>query len=143
MTIVMNEGVKKSLVNSLSDGVTIVVGYVDRHGDPHVSPYGSVHAYGDDRLGLWVRNADGELFHGIARNPKVVVFYSQLASRTFMRFQGRARLVTDAAERSRVFEGMHAFEQRRDPERKGAAVVIDLDLIGGRAGDGSMFSMSR
>ena len=36
---------------------------------------------------------------------------------------------------------MHPFEQRGAPERKGVAVVIDLDKIAGRIADGTMFSM--
>jgi len=119
------------------------VGYVDRDGDPHVSPYGSIHAAGDDQLGLWVRNPQGDLIHGIARNANVAVFYAQLSSRTFVRMRGRAHVVTSDAERAKVFEGMHPFEQRGDPERKGVAIVIDLDRAEGRAADGTMFSMTR
>ena len=141
--ITLTDDLKHRFVNALTDGVAIVVGYVDREGDPHVSPYGSVHASGDDQLALWVRNPQGDLIEGIARNPKVAVFYAQLSSRTFVRMRGRARVVGTDAERARVFEGMHAFEQRGDPERKGVAIVIDLDRVEGRAADGTMFSMTR
>ena len=55
--------------------------------------------------------------------------------------QGRAHVATSAAERDQVFTGMHPFEQRGDPERKGVAVVIDLDKIAGRMAGGTMFSM--
>jgi general stress protein 26 len=141
--IELSDDLKKRFVNALTDGVAMVVGYVDRNGDPHVSPYGSLHASGDDQLALWVRNPRGDLIHGIARNPKVAVFYAQLSSRTFVRMRGRARVVDDAAERAKVFDGMHPFEQRGDPERKGVAVVIDLDSAAGRAADGTMFEMKR
>jgi general stress protein 26 len=141
--IKLSDDVKHRLVNALNDGVAVVVGYVDRDGDPHVSPYGSLHASGDDQLALWVRNPEGDLIGGIARNPKVGVFYAQLSSRTFVRFKGCARAATDPATRGRVFEGMHPFEQRGDPERNGVAVLIDLDHVAGRAADGTMFSMSR
>jgi general stress protein 26 len=141
--IELSDDLKHRLVNALNDGVAVVVGYVDRDGDPHVSPYGSLHASGDDQLALWVRNPKGDLIGGIARNPKVAVFYAQLASRTFVRFKGRARVATEESLRARVFEGMHPFEQRGDPERKGVAIVIDLDEVAGRAADGTMFSMSR
>ena len=141
--IKLSDELKHRLVNALNDGVAVVVGYVDRDGDPHVSPYGSLHASGDDQLALWVRNPEGDLIGGIARNPKVAVFYAQLSSRTFVRFKGRARVATDAATRAHVFEGMHPFEQRGDPERKGVAVLIDLDQVAGRAPDGTMFSMAR
>jgi general stress protein 26 len=141
--IKLSDDLKKRFVNALSDGVAMVVGYVDRNGDPHVSPYGSLHATGDDQLALWLRNPKGDLIDGIARNPNVAVFYAQLSSRTFVRMRGRAHLADDPAERAKVFEGMHPFEQRGDPERKGVAVVIDLDSAAGREADGTMFSMTR
>jgi len=141
--IKLSDDLKKRFVNALTDGVAMVVGYVDRNGDPHVSPYGSLHASGDDRLALWVRNPDGDLIHGIARNANVAVFYAQLSSRTFVRMRGRARVANDAAERAQVFDGMHPFEQRGDPERKGVAIVIELDSAAGREADGTMFSMTR
>jgi len=141
--ITLSDDLKKRFVNALTDGVAMVVGYVDRNGDPHVSPYGSLHASADDQLALWVRNPQGDLIDGIARNPNVAVFYAQLSSRTFVRMRGRARVVGGTAERAKVFEGMHPFEQRGDPERKGVAVVIDLDSAAGRAADGTMFEMKR
>ena len=110
--ITLDADMKHRLVNALNDGVAVVVGYVDKHGDPHVSPYGSVHAHSDNQLGLWLRNPEGDLIAGIARNAKVGVFYAQLSSRTFFRMQGRAHVATSAAERDQVFTGMHPFEQR-------------------------------
>jgi general stress protein 26 len=141
--ITLSDDLKKRFVNALTDGVAMVVGYVDRNGDPHVSPYGSLHASGDDQLALWVRNPQGDLIEGIARNANVAIFYAQLSSRTFVRMRGRARVAETAEERTRVFEGMHPFEQRGDPDRKGVAIVIDLDSAAGREADGTMFNMSR
>lgn len=141
--IKLTEDLKHRFVSALTDGVAIVVGYVDRNGDPHVSPYGSVHASDDDQLALWVRNPQGELIQGIARNAKVAVLYAQLSSRTFVRMQGRARVAKEAAERDKVFEGMHPFEKTTDPNRKGVAILIDLDSAEGRAADGTIFKMTR
>lgn len=42
-----------------------------------------------------------------------------------IRFHGKARLVTSGPERDRAWDE----EQSKDPEKKGAAVIIDLDLI--------------
>src|SRR5262245_50189650 len=101
--IKLSDDLKLRLVNALTDGVAVVVGYVDRNEDPHVSPYGSLHATGDDQLALWVRNPEGDLVHGVARNPKVEVFYAQLSSRTFAWMRGRASIVRDEAERTKIF----------------------------------------
>ena len=140
--IVLTEEIKQRFAGALTDGHPVVAGYVDRNGDPHVSFYGSVHAYSDDQLALWVRNADGELLTAVERNPKVGFIYSDMSTRTFYRMYGRARVETDAATRERVFDGMHEFEQQQDPERAGIAVVVDLDTVGGRDESGR-FSMER
>ncbi|MEE9255320.1 MAG: pyridoxamine 5'-phosphate oxidase family protein [Pseudomonadales bacterium] len=140
--IVLTEEIKRRLADGLTDGHPVVAGYVDRSGDPHVSLYGSVHAHSDDQLALWVRNADGELLAAIGRNPKIGFVYSDMSIRTFYRMYGRARVESDEATRDRVFEGMHQFEQQQDPERKGTAVVVDLDTVGGRDESGR-FSMER
>ena len=141
--ITLTDDLKRRFVNALTEGVAMVVRYIDKNGDPHVSPYGSLHASGDDQLALWVRNPSGDLIQGIARNAKVAVFYAQLSSRTFVRMRGRARVVSDEAGRTKVFDGMHPFERSGDPERKGVAIVIDLDSAEGRAADGTMFKMAR
>jgi hypothetical protein len=44
-----------------------------------------------------------------------------------LRFHGRARITSDEGERQRVFER----KQVADPERKGAALIVDLDRIEG------------
>jgi hypothetical protein len=46
-----------------------------------------------------------------------------------IRFHGKARLVTGGPERDRAWELTNHEEQSKDPEKKGAAVLIDLDLI--------------
>jgi general stress protein 26 len=140
--IVLTDEIKRRLAEALTDGHPVVAGYVDRDGDPHVSFYGSVHAYSDDQLALWVRSADGELLAAMQRNPKIGFVYSDMSTRTFYRMYGRGHVETDSAVRDRVFEGMHEFEQRQDPERTGTAVVVDLDRVGGRDESGR-FSMER
>ena len=140
--ITLDADMKHRLVNGLNDGVAVVVGYVDKNGDPHVSPYGSIHAHSDNQLALWLRNPEGELIAGIAHNAKVGVFYAHLPTRTFFRMQGRARVASSAADREKIFTSMHPFEQSGDTERKGVAVIIDLDSVAGRKADGTMFSMA-
>ena len=46
-----------------------------------------------------------------------------------IRFHGKARLVTSGPERDKAWELTNHEEQSKDPEKKGAAVIIDLDLI--------------
>ena len=50
-----------------------------------------------------------------------------------LQFTGRARVV-EGAERDRVYDLAPEFEQKADPEKKGVAVVIDLDKVTGILG---------
>ena len=65
------------------------------------------------------------------------------ATTPLLQFQGRARIASDTAERNRVFENSPEREQKSDPERKGIAIIIDLDTVAGvlRFGaDGPVFA---
>lgn len=139
--IKLGDELKRRLVDALTDGVAVVASYIDPNGDPHISFYGSVHAYSDQELGLWARNPESALVAGIPDNPKVAFAYADLSTRTFYRLHGTARVTTDEAERERVFAGMHPFEQGQDPERSGTAIIVALDEVAGRDESG-MFSMT-
>jgi len=140
--ISFNEEFRRRLVNALTEGHVTVVSYVDHDGEPHSSFYGSLHAYSDDQVAFWARNPDSELRTVIGGNPTLAFAYADVGTRTFYRFKGKARLVEDEATRARIFEGMHPFEQSQDPERKGAAILVDLSYWAGRDASG-LFEQKR
>ncbi len=140
--IELGDELKSHLASAMTDRLAVVAAYVDRNGDPHMGFYGSVHAFGDDQLALWARNPDSELVATIPTHPKIELAYTDMVNGRIYRFGGRARLVTDPAERDRVYEGIHEIEQGHDPDRTGFAVVIDLDRVGGRD-SGGRFQMTR
>ena len=135
------EEFKKRINNALMEGHAVVVAYIDSSGEPHSSFYGSVHAHSDNQLGLWARNAAGELMKQIGSEPVVSITYADLATRTFYRIKGTARLVTDNAIKDQVFEGMNPFEQSQDAERNGSAIVIDVTYLAGRDEESGMFEL--
>jgi len=97
--------------------------------------------HGDDSLGLWVRNAEGGTVEAIRHNLLVALMYRS-ATVPLLKFEGRARIATDPAERNHVFEAAPERERNADPERKGLAVVIELDKVSGVLGfgpDGPIF----
>jgi hypothetical protein len=121
----------KALVNTaLANGSPLLVAAVSRDAKPVASFRGSVQTYSDDQLGFWARNADGGTLDAIRGNPNVVLVYRS-ATTPVLQFHGRARITTDDAERLRVFESAPEREQASDPERKGAAVIVDLDRVEG------------
>lgn len=46
-----------------------------------------------------------------------------------MRFYGVARVVETGPVRERIWEAAVPFEQERDPEKKGVAVIVRVDRI--------------
>ena len=61
--------------------------------------------------------------------------YRDPKARVLLQFSGRAR-VASGAERDKVYENAPEFEQRADPDRKGAGLIIDLDKVEGMLGLG-------
>jgi hypothetical protein len=137
----------KSLVDKAFDEkAAIVVAAVGADQKPVVSFRGSLKPYSDDQLAFWARHAQGGTIDAIRANPNVAVLLRS-ASVPMLQFHGRARVAESEAERSRVYEAAPQPEQAADAERKGTAVIIDLDRIEGvlRMGpDGPVFCrMSR
>jgi hypothetical protein len=121
----------KTLVNdALANGSPLLLVAVSTDKRPVASFRGSVQTYSDDQLGLWARNREGGTLDAIRANPNVVLVYRS-ATTPVLQFHGRARITDDASEVSRVFESAPAREQAADPERKGAAVIVDLDRVEG------------
>lgn len=122
----------------------IVVSYVDENGEPQLSYRGSTQAYSDTQLAIWVRNPEGRILPSIGKNPAVaLVFgYFEPDDRGFMIFRGRARVDDSDAVRDHVYEHSHEFERNQDPDRKGVAVIIDLDSVNGFFG-GARLQMRR
>ena len=121
--------------NALSDGYPLSLVAVSAEAEPLVSFRGSAQTFGSDALAIWVRATPSATLSAIAANPEVALIYTNMPARKFYVFRGRARVTEDAADRDAIWEGQHPLEQGRDPERKGVAVVIDLDRVSGSGVD--------
>jgi len=133
--IKMTQVMRDLLDRALEDGTPCLIGTASKAGHPQISPKGSVAAYDDQTLCYWERSHRSSQA-SIGENPNVVVYYRNAARAkenpyraSCIRFHGKARLVTSGPERDRAWELTNHEEQSKDPEKKGAAVLIDLDLI--------------
>jgi hypothetical protein len=122
--------VASSLDRALASGTPIVLSYVNA-ATPQLSLRGSVQVSGAMELSLWVRNASGGLVDGIAINQAVSLLYRDSPTRTTYTIVGRARLSADEGVRAAVYTRSPEVEQLHDPERRGAAVLIDIDRVHG------------
>ena len=140
----LSADMKNALNTALTSGRAIVIAYVDEGGNPQTSYRGSTHVHSDTQLAIWVRNPQGRILESIRKNPRVALIYGNFdpASRGFMSFRGRARIDESADARKRVYEESPEYERNQDTERKGVALIIDLDRVEGFFG-GARLQMKR
>ncbi len=126
MPVVLTDEFRNAINNAMADGAPIVLGSVDASGQPALSFRGSVHAYSDHELGMWIRNQDGGLLKSIEANPLVALMYRNRETRLAFQLHGEARRVDEEAVKQRVYDASPEVERNADPERKGTAVIVDL-----------------
>lgn len=142
--LTLSADMKKAVDTAFESFKPIVVSYVDENGAPQLSYRGSTQAYSDTQLAIWVRNPEGRILESLAENPAVALLYGTFepTARAFMIFRGRARVDSTEAVRSKIYERAHAFERSQDKDRKGIALIIDLDSVDGFFG-GAVLKMRR
>jgi len=59
-----------------------------------------------------------------------------------MIFRGKARIDKSEPARKRVYEAAHVYEQGQDKDRKGNALIVELDSVEGFFG-GALLKMKR
>jgi len=130
------------LTGALDSGNVVLVAAVSADAKPLLSFRGSVAPFGDQQLSFWARNAEGGTIEAIRANPNVSLMYRS-ATVPLLQFTGRARVTDDPAERDRAFDLSHPREQQSDADKKGVAVIVELDAIRGVLikGDGREFVM--
>ncbi len=137
MALVLPETVKRDVNNAFGEGHPIVVAGVTTAGEPTVSYRGTAQTLGDSALAFWTRDATGStLVSSLGTHPTVVCVYTNMPERRFYQFGGKARLNDDPEVERTVYDNSHELEQQRDPERKGKAIVVELDWVQGRGVDG-------
>lgn len=125
--------VVRGLINSaLSNGTPIVVAYVDEAGVPQLSLRGSTQIFSPTQICIWLRSAEGGLTRALATNPHISLLYRDSKSRSTIIIKGTGHIADDKVLRDRVFNLAPEVEQMHDPDRIGAALIIDvIELRGG------------
>lgn len=105
-------------------------------GTPSVSFRGSTYVRSSTELAFWARTRDRGLAAEIADSPRVsLAFYeTDGPGARFLAIEGRARVAPDLDDE--VYEAIVEPERQQDPERKGVAVIVEVDSVVGAGGDG-------
>jgi pyridoxamine 5'-phosphate oxidase-like protein len=123
-------------------GRPLAVAFVRDDGSPSVSFRGSTYVRSPAELAIWVRKADSGLAAAIVERPHLsFVFYeTDGPGARYLAIEGRARVARELDQE--VYDAIVEPERQQDPERKGVAVVIDVDSVAG-AGENGFFQQAR
>jgi hypothetical protein len=127
--IELTDEMRDALASALTDRAPVIAAYTDANGQPQISFRGTAQVFSGDQLAFWARNPQGGVLAAIPTNPKMSLLYRNPATRLAWQFQGRARIDNSEATRAQVFDSSPEVERNQDPERKGVAVVIDVDRV--------------
>jgi hypothetical protein len=89
--------------------------------------------FDDESLAYWERTRRQHL-KNVQENPKVIVLFRDAKTRVGLRFHGSATVHEQGPLRDQVMAKTVKEELDKDPERKGAAVIIRLDRVTNMAG---------
>ena len=130
--VALDDEISHAINGALDNGTPVIAAYVDRDGQPQLSLRGTTQVYSADQVALWIRNPEGGLVAALLDNPRLTFFYRDPATRANYQIQGRGRVEADPRVRDVVFDNSPEREQAIDPERRGVAVVVDVDRVTGR-----------
>jgi hypothetical protein len=128
----LSAALKETVNTALERGRMISVAYVSPDGRPELSFRGSVQAYGDTELAIWVRNPEGGILKAVTSgHPHIALLYGELGaqSKAFVTFRGRGRVDSSESVRRKVYDDSPTIERNMDKDRKGVALIIDLDSV--------------
>jgi hypothetical protein len=111
-----------------------LVGTVLPNGFAQVSPRGSTQVFDDDHFSLWERGR-GSTAENLADGTKVTIYFRKAQLRTdgvlpkggIARFYGTARLHKSGTVYDKVWQRLIQPEKDRDPDKKGFAVLIEVE----------------
>jgi Pyridoxamine 5'-phosphate oxidase len=129
----------KALINSaLANNTPMIVAYTDENGAPNLSLRGSTQVYSDTQLSIWLRHATGGMAKALQENPSITLMYRDPPARATLTIEGRAHIDVDPEVRDRVFELAPEVEQKHDPRRIGASLIIDVMRMTGNTPRGAV-----
>ncbi len=126
--IALTDAMREMIDNALANGCPCILSSVSADGEPDIGYKGSMMVFDNESLAYWERTRRQHL-KNVLDNPKVVVLFRDAKTRVNFRFHGTARVHEQGALRDQVMARTVKDELDKDPERKGAAVVIRVDRV--------------
>lgn len=126
--ISISDQMKELVDSALANGSPCILATVSGDGEPDIGYKGSMMVFDQESLAYWERTKRVHM-KNVKENPRVIVLFRDAKTRAAWRFHGTATIHEDGPVREQVMARTVKDELDKDPERKGAAVVIRLDKI--------------
>jgi hypothetical protein len=132
--IALTDQMRDLVDNALANGCPCILATASATGEPDVGFKGSTMIFDGESLAYWERTRRQHL-KNLSENPRVVVLFRDPKTRINWRFHGVATVHQEGPLREQVMARTVKDELDKDPERKGAAVVIRVDKVTNLAGE--------
>jgi hypothetical protein len=132
--IALTDQMRDLVDNALANGCPCILATASATGEPDVGFKGSTMIFDSESLAYWERTRRQHL-KNLSENPRVVVLFRDPKTRINWRFHGVATVHQEGPLREQVMARTVKDELDKDPERKGAAVVIRVDKVTNLAGE--------
>ena len=128
MPIALTDEMKSAFETSLADAAPVLFATASKSGMPDIAFKGSAMVFDNEHVAFWER-ALGTTFANLKENPGCCILYRNAANRTAWKMFGEAQVLIEGPVRQQIMDRTIQLELDRDPERKGAAVLIRIDKV--------------
>ena len=128
MPIALTDEMKADFETSLADAAPVLFASASKSGMPDIAFKGSAMVFDSEHVAYWER-ALGTTFANLKENPGCCILYRNPANRTAWKMFGEAEVFTEGPVRQQIMDRTIQLELDRDPERKGAAVLVRIDKV--------------
>ena len=128
MAIELTDEMRDAFATAVQDGAPVLVASASAAGMPDIAFKGSAMVWDTDHIAFWER-ARGQTMRNLEENGQACVLYRNAATRAAWKMFGVAEVLQEGDLRSAIMERTVQFELDRDPDRKGAAVLIRIDRV--------------
>ena len=118
----------KLVDNAYANGCPCIVATASGSGDPDIGYKGSVMVFDSKSLAYWERTKRQHL-KNLTENPRIIVLFRDPKAGVNFRFHGSVTLLEEGPVRDQVMARVIKPELDKDPDRKGVAVVINVDKV--------------
>ncbi len=128
LPIALTDEMKAAFETALEDGAPIIFATTNKEGMPDIGFKGSAMVFDSEHVAYWER-ALGTMYRNVTENSGVCLMYRNTKTKTVWKMFGHAEVLTEGPVRQAVMDRTIPLELDRDPERKGAAVMIRIDRV--------------